>query len=101
MQNTSIVLMIPPPKIVKGEISERVCLSQLFQFAPDINNLFLLEYRSGIYTHTDEQLAIAEQVTAQIQKDRFDPKGKKITTEIQPAGTWYDAEVRNNHLQGE
>ncbi len=54
---------------------------------------FGVEYRSGIYTHSDEQMRIAKEVTDQVQKDHFTPKGKTITTEIVPAGTWYDAEV--------
>ena len=52
-----------------------------------------IEYRSGIYTHTDEQLRVAKEVTDQVQKDHFTPKGKTIVSEIQPAGTWYGAEV--------
>lgn len=51
-----------------------------------------LEYRSGIFTHTPEQLEIAKEVTARIQKEHFDPKGDKITTIIEPAGLWWDAE---------
>ena len=54
---------------------------------------FCIEYRSGIYTHSDEQMRIAKEVTDQVQKDHFTPEGKTITTEIVPAGTWYDAEV--------
>jgi hypothetical protein len=38
-------------------------------------------------------MRIAKEVTKQIQKDHFTPKGETITTEIVPAGTWYDAEV--------
>jgi peptide-methionine (S)-S-oxide reductase len=53
----------------------------------------LSEYRSGIYTHTEEQERIAKEVTEKVQKEHFTPKGMKIVTEIQPAGTWYDAEV--------
>lgn len=51
------------------------------------------EYRSGIFTHTDEQLRIAHEVTEKIQAEHFTPKGKTIVTEIAPAGIWYDAEV--------
>ncbi|KAG8839327.1 Peptide-methionine (S)-S-oxide reductase [Serendipita sp. 411] len=50
------------------------------------------QYRSGIYTHTDEQEKIAKEVTERIQEKYFAPKGLTITTEIIPAGTWYNAE---------
>ena len=48
--------------------------------------------KSAIFTNSDEQLEIAKRVTAQVQKDHFDAKGKKIVTEISPAGKWWDAE---------
>lgn len=51
-----------------------------------------LEYRSGIFTHTPEQLEIAKEVTARVQKEHFDPKGQKIATVIEPAGMWWNAE---------
>jgi peptide methionine sulfoxide reductase MsrA len=51
------------------------------------------EYRSAIFTNTPEQLEIAKSVTDEVQKKHFDPKGKKIVTEITPAGEWYDAET--------
>lgn len=51
------------------------------------------QYRSGIYTHTPEQAKIAKEVTEKVQAEHFSPKGQKIVTEIQEAGTWYDAEV--------
>ena len=54
---------------------------------------FGVEYRSGIYTHSAEQMRIAKEVTDQVQKDHFTPKGKTIVTEIVRAGPWYDAEV--------
>ncbi|KZS89547.1 peptide methionine sulfoxide reductase [Sistotremastrum niveocremeum HHB9708] len=50
------------------------------------------QYRSAIFTNTPEQQTIAERVTAEVQKAHFDARGKKIVTEIVPAGTWYDAE---------
>jgi peptide-methionine (S)-S-oxide reductase len=50
------------------------------------------QYRSGIYTHGDDQLAIAE-----ASRDRFQEKLNEkgygpITTEIAPAGPFYYAE---------
>ncbi|PVF99229.1 methionine-S-sulfoxide reductase [Serendipita vermifera] len=50
------------------------------------------QYRSGIYTHSEEQAKIAKEVTKRIQQEHFTPKGLNIVTEIQPAGVWYDAE---------
>ncbi|KAI8996305.1 peptide methionine sulfoxide reductase [Trametes punicea] len=51
------------------------------------------QYRSAIFYHNDEQLEIAKRVTEKVQQKHFDPKGKKIVTEIVPAGQWWDAEV--------
>ena len=50
------------------------------------------EYRSAIFTNSDEQLEIAKRVTAEIQAKHFDPQGTKIVTQIVPAGRWWDAE---------
>lgn len=59
----------------------------------------MTEYRSGIYTHTDEQLRIAREVTDRIQKEHF--SGQTIATEIVPAGTWYNAEVSDSKFEGD
>ncbi|KZT03227.1 peptide methionine sulfoxide reductase [Laetiporus sulphureus 93-53] len=50
------------------------------------------QYRSAIFYHSPEQLQIAKRVTDDVQKKHFDPIGKKIVTQIVPAGPWYDAE---------
>jgi len=50
------------------------------------------QYRSAIFTHSAEQLAIAKQVTKEVQGKHFDPRGTKIVTEILEAGPWWDAE---------
>lgn len=50
------------------------------------------EYRSAIFYTSSEQKEVAEQVTQDVQKLHFDPKGQKIVTEILPAGQWYNAE---------
>ncbi|TFK80231.1 peptide methionine sulfoxide reductase [Polyporus arcularius HHB13444] len=50
------------------------------------------QYRSAIFYHTPEQLEIAKRVTEEVQKKHFDPAGKKIVTQIVPAGRWWDAE---------
>ncbi|KIO22098.1 hypothetical protein M407DRAFT_28373 [Tulasnella calospora MUT 4182] len=45
-----------------------------------------------IYTHSPEQTRIAHKVTEEVQEKHFSPKGLKIVTAIDDAGTWYDAE---------
>ncbi|KJA24841.1 hypothetical protein HYPSUDRAFT_85678 [Hypholoma sublateritium FD-334 SS-4] len=50
------------------------------------------QYRSAIFTHSDDQETIAKRVTEEIQAKYFTSKGKKIVTEIVPAGQWWDAE---------
>ncbi|EPB86693.1 Peptide methionine sulfoxide reductase [Mucor circinelloides] len=49
------------------------------------------QYRSAIFYHSPEQKTIAEKVTAEVQEKHY--KGKKIVTEIIPAGIFYDAET--------
>lgn len=41
------------------------------------------QYRSAIFPHSKEQLEIAKKVTKEVQEKHFDPKGKKIVTEIE------------------
>jgi len=49
------------------------------------------QYRSAIFTHSDEQAATARAVIADIEKSgRF--SGKKVVTEVTPAKEWYEAE---------
>ncbi|CCM06666.1 uncharacterized protein FIBRA_08951 [Fibroporia radiculosa] len=50
------------------------------------------QYRSAIFYHSPEQHETAARVTAEIQKSHFDPFGKKIVTDLVPAGPWFDAE---------
>jgi peptide-methionine (S)-S-oxide reductase len=50
------------------------------------------QYRSGIYTFGDEQLAAAEQSRVEYQKALSDAGHGEITTEILPAPTFYFAE---------
>ena len=53
---------------------------------PDVGD----QYRSGIYTHSDEQAALAE---AEIAKRNASGDYKsKIVTEVEPAGVFYSAE---------
>jgi peptide-methionine (S)-S-oxide reductase len=50
------------------------------------------QYRSAIFFHTPEQETIARRVTQEVQEKHFTPKEQKITTTIEEAGPWYDAE---------
>lgn len=50
------------------------------------------QYRSGIYTFSDEQLAAAEQSRVEYQKALSEAGHGEITTEILPAPTFYFAE---------
>jgi peptide-methionine (S)-S-oxide reductase len=50
------------------------------------------QYRSGIYTFSDEQLAAAEQSRVEYQKALSEARHGEITTEILPAPTFYFAE---------
>ncbi|KAF2840924.1 putative peptide methionine sulfoxide reductase [Patellaria atrata CBS 101060] len=53
---------------------------------PDVGT----QYRSVIFTHSDEQLRIAKEITEKVQKEWW--KNGKISTQIHPAKEWYDAE---------
>lgn len=48
------------------------------------------QYRSAIFTHSPEQEGQAKDITAKAQEQWW--KSKTITTEILPAGQWWDAE---------
>jgi peptide-methionine (S)-S-oxide reductase len=47
------------------------------------------QYRSAIFYHSPEQKAVAERVTAELNKSRF---GGRIVTQIVPAATYWRAE---------
>ncbi|KAI9821033.1 MAG: Peptide-methionine (S)-S-oxide reductase [Pycnora praestabilis] len=49
------------------------------------------QYRSAIFFHDEEQERIAKEVTEKVQQQWW--KTSKITTEILPAGQWWDAEI--------
>ena len=48
------------------------------------------QYRSAIFTHGEEQERAAHEVTDQVAKEWY--KSKPISTQIVPAGQWWDAE---------
>jgi peptide-methionine (S)-S-oxide reductase len=48
------------------------------------------QYRSGIFFHDEEQEKIAQDVTKKVQEQWW--KTGKISTQILPAGEWWDAE---------
>ena len=49
------------------------------------------QYRSAIFYHDEEQESLAKSITEKVQTQWW--KNGKITTEILPAGEWWDAEV--------
>ncbi|KAF2669007.1 methionine sulfoxide reductase A [Microthyrium microscopicum] len=49
------------------------------------------QYRSAVFTHSEEQKKIAQEVKDKVAKEWW-TKGK-VVTEIIPAGEWYDAEA--------
>ncbi|KAJ6612843.1 peptide methionine sulfoxide reductase [Mycena sp. CBHHK59/15] len=51
------------------------------------------QYRSAIFTTSPEQAATAQRVTEEVQAKHFTPNGKKIVSEINTAGPWWDAET--------
>lgn len=52
---------------------------------PDVGT----QYRSAIYTHGPEQQKIAEEITKKVSEEWFK---KPVSTEVVPAGQWYNAE---------
>ncbi|KAJ5103316.1 peptide methionine sulfoxide reductase [Penicillium argentinense] len=52
---------------------------------PDVGS----QYRSVIFTHGDEQQKIAESITDKVSKEWYK---KPVSTQVVPAGQWWDAE---------
>lgn len=50
------------------------------------------QYRSGIFYHDEEQHETAKTITEKVQEQWWKKQGK-ISTEILPAGEWWDAET--------
>ncbi|GAA5967261.1 hypothetical protein JCM11641_000494 [Rhodosporidiobolus odoratus] len=48
------------------------------------------QYRSAIFTTSDEQAEVAQKVMKEVQEAHY--PGQKIATTVQPAGKWWDAE---------
>jgi peptide-methionine (S)-S-oxide reductase len=83
---------------------EKVSYRQLIEFfykmhdpttlnrqGPDVGT----QYRSAIFYYNEEQERIAKDITEKVQKEWW--KNGKITTEILPAGEWWDAETYHQH----
>ena len=49
------------------------------------------QYRSAIFYHSEEQEKEAKSITEKVQQQWW--RNGKISTEIAPAGEWYDAET--------
>lgn len=52
------------------------------------------QYRSAVFPHSDDQLAVVQRVTEEVQAKHFTPKGKKIVTQIEkrPHGDFFVAD---------
>ncbi|GAA6038876.1 hypothetical protein JCM8097_000547 [Rhodosporidiobolus ruineniae] len=48
------------------------------------------QYRTAIFTTTDEQVEVAKKVRDEVQEAHY--PGQRIATTIEPAGQWWDAE---------
>lgn len=59
--------------------------STLNRQGPDVGT----QYRSVIFTHGEEQQKIAESITDKVSKEWYK---KPVSTEVVPAGQWWDAE---------
>jgi len=49
------------------------------------------QYRSAIFYHDEEQEKTAKEITEKVQKEWW--RAGKITTQLLPAGEWWDAET--------
>ena len=49
------------------------------------------QYRSAIFWHNEEQEKIAKEITAKVGEQWW--KSSKVSTELAPAGEWFDAET--------
>ncbi|KAJ1029463.1 hypothetical protein NDA13_002712 [Ustilago tritici] len=62
------------------------------------------QYRSAIFAHDQNQLDTAKKVTEEVQKKHFDPKGKKVVTQLEirkaedffPADDYHQQYLINN-----
>jgi len=58
-----------------------VLVSQRYNFALYFTAKLIpliTEYRSAIFTHSEDQLAIAKRVTEEVQAKHFTPKGENL-----------------------
>ncbi|GAA5922429.1 hypothetical protein JCM1841_004905 [Sporobolomyces salmonicolor] len=60
--------------------------TQVDRQGPDVGT----QYRSAIFTASDEQAKVANKVIGEVQEAHY--PGQKIATKVEPAGKWWDAE---------
>lgn len=53
---------------------------------------FGTQYRSAIFTHSEEQAKIAQQIKEKYQKEWYDPVDKTVVTVVEPIKIFWDAE---------
>jgi len=92
--HSEVVLVVFDPKqITYGELLKLFWESHDPTQGMRQGNDMGTQYRSGIYTYSDDQLVQAEQSRLEYQKALNDAgHPREITTEIQPAGPFYFAE---------
>jgi len=88
-----VLVVFDPEKITYGELLKIFWESHDPTQGMRQGNDMGTQYRSGIYTYSDDQLVQAEQSKLEYQK-ALNEAGhpREITTEIQPAGPFYFAE---------
>jgi peptide-methionine (S)-S-oxide reductase len=88
-----VLVVFDPAKITYGELLKRFWESHDPTQGMRQGNDIGTQYRSGVYTFSDDQLVQAEQSRLEYQK-ALDEAGhpREITTEIRPAGTFFFAE---------
>jgi peptide-methionine (S)-S-oxide reductase len=88
-----VLVVFDPEKITYGELLKIFWESHDPTQGMRQGNDVGTQYRSGIYTYSDDQLMQAEQSKLEYQKALTEAgHPREITTEIQPAGPFYFAE---------
>ncbi|GAA5878746.1 hypothetical protein JCM3774_005055 [Rhodotorula dairenensis] len=86
----AVKILFDPSKVSYAELVEFNFRmhdpTQTNRQGPDVGT----QYRSAIFTLSDEQAEIAKKVMSEVQQAYY--PDKKIATVIEPAGKWWDAE---------